>query len=163
MLYYARVLITSNLWSIGRQTHGWRHHQTVLLLYCLEQTYTILLWVCPVTDHRLRQNVAQLSHQNGIASLSYKANMSHVVVRLFSNRSHMAPKCDKNKFWISCGNIESIYWIETRLSIKNSVKQQRKNTVQQTSNANVCATIMLRNNQYINYRVNCMLDDLLIG
>ena len=59
--------------------------------------------------------------------------------------------------------IEFIYWIETRLSIKNSVKQQRKNTVQQTSNANVCATIMLRNNQYINYRVNCMLGDLLIG
>ena len=59
--------------------------------------YTILLWVPPVTDLRLLQNVAQLSHQNSFASLSYKANMFHVVVRLFSNRSHMASKCGKNK------------------------------------------------------------------
>ena len=50
--------------------------------------YTILQWVFPVTDLRLRQNVAQLSLQNSFASLSYKANMFHVVMRLFSNRSH---------------------------------------------------------------------------
>ena len=59
--------------------------------------YTILQWVFPVTDLRLRQNVAQLSLQNSFASLSYKADMFHVVVRLFSNRSHMASKCGKNK------------------------------------------------------------------
>ena len=49
------------------------------------------------------------------------------------------------KFWISCGNIESIHWTWTRLSIKNSVMQQRKNAEKKISNANVCATIVLRN------------------
>ena len=58
MLNYARVLIGSYLED--RRIYNFTINN-ILLFYHIKQIDSMLLWICKVTDHKIRQNVVRTS------------------------------------------------------------------------------------------------------
>ena len=85
-----RLQIGSFLWSIGRQTHGRRHHTQFLRLFNVKQIDSILPCVCPVIDHRKWQLVFKTS-----ATHSTSPHVSILVL---------------NTFWPHLSNRRTVTW-----------------------------------------------------
>ena len=85
-----RLQIGSFLWSIGRQTHGRRHHTQFLRLFNVKQIDSILPCVCPVIDHRKWQLVFKTS-----ATHSASPHVSILVL---------------NTFWPHLSNRRTVTW-----------------------------------------------------